>query len=99
MLVARIVDFSQEGFFPADTIAGGFLAFFAQGFDWEVLAAGREGSLGWVEIKTTGTSGGVTRDINGLLWGNTPSSVACNAQANDLGELVAVVQAMTAAAR
>lgn len=99
VLVARLVDFSQEGFFPADTTAGGFLAFFAQGFDWEVLAAGREGSLGWVEIKTTGTSGGVTRDIYGLLWGNAPSPMAFNAQTNDLGELVAVVQAMIAAAR
>jgi len=99
VLVARVVDFTQEGFFPADTTAGNFLAFFSQGFDWEVLAAGREGSLGWVQIKTFSESLGVTRDVYGLLWGNAPSSLVFNAQADNPAELVAVVQAMVAAAR
>jgi len=98
-LVARVVDFTQEGFFPADTTAGNFLAFFSQGFDWEVLAAGREGSLGWVQIKTFSESLGVTRDVYGVLWGNAPSSLVFNAQADNPAELVAVVQAMVAAAR
>ena len=99
VLAARVHYLTQGDFFPADTTAGDFVALFAQGFDWEVLAAGREGSLGWVQLKTTGTSRGVTRDVYGLLWGNAPSSLAFGAQAADSAELVAVVQAMVSAAR
>ena len=99
VLVARILDLAQGDFFPAGTTAGELVAFFAQGFDWEVLAAGREGSLGWVQIKTYSESLGVTRDIYGLLWGNAPGSSVFNAQANNPAELAAVVQAMVSAAR
>ena len=97
--MASVVDFTREGFFPADTTAGNFLAFFAQGFDWEVLAAGRDGSLGWVQIKTYSETGGVTRDIYGLLWGNATSSLVFNVQATNPTELAAVVEALVAAAK
>ena len=66
-LEATVQDLTKGDFFPPDTNAGQFVAFFAQGFDWEVLAAGREGDLAWVQIKTTGTTDGVTRDVYGML--------------------------------
>ena len=46
VLVAHIVDLTEGEFFPADTTAGDFIAFYAQGFDWDVLGAGRDGDLG-----------------------------------------------------
>ncbi len=99
-LEARVHYLSHGDFFPADTTAGDFVALFAQGFDWEVLAAGREGSLGWVQIKTTfGTSQGVEGDIYGMLWGNDSSSLAFGVQAIGPEELADVVRAMVSAAR
>ena len=97
-LTATVQDLAEGDFFPPDTNAGQFVALFAQGFDWEVLAAGREGDLAWVQIKSTGTQGGVTRDFYGMFWGNAPSSVVCGAQAYDPGELMALVEAMVSAA-
>ncbi len=96
----RVMDLSQGDFFPAGTTAGDFVAMFAQGIDWEVLAAGREGSLGWVQIKTTvsGTSH-VAQDVYVLVWGNAPSLLTFSVQANDPEKLEAVVQAMVSAAR
>ena len=99
MLAVSILEFTQGDFFPTDTTAGEFLAFFAQGFDWEVPAAGRDGSLGWVQIKTSGESAGVTRSIYAVFWGNATSSSVFNAQAENPEELAAVVQAMVEAAQ
>ncbi len=99
VLSASVLDLSQGDFFPADTTAGNYVALFAQGFDWEVLAAGREGSLGWVQIKTTATSHGVRKDVFGMLWGNDSSPLAFGAQAGDSAGLAAVVQAMVSVAR
>lgn len=82
-----------------DTTAGNIIALFAQGFDWEVLAAGRDGNLAWVQIKTASLTDGVTRDIHGMLWGDAVSTLAFGAQANDSSGLEAVVQAMVSAAR
>ena len=98
-LMAQVMDLTQGNFSPAGTTAGDFVALFAQGFDREVLAAGREGSFGWVHIKTTGTSSSVAQDFYSVIWGNAPSSVVFNAQVNDPMELAALVQAMVAAAR
>ena len=96
----RVMDLSQGDFFPAGTTAGDFVAMFAQGFDWGVLAAGREGSLGWVQIKTTVSgTGHVAQDVYGMFWGNAPSQLTFSVQANDPEKLDAVVQAMVSAAR
>ena len=94
VLVATVQDLAQGDFFPPDTNVGQFIALFAQGFDWEVLATGREGELAWVQIKTAGTDGGVTRAIYGMFWGNASNSVVFGAQADDLGDLMALVEAM-----
>jgi len=99
VLSASVLDLSQGDFFPAGTTAGDYVALFAQGFDWEVLAAGREGSLGWVQIKTTVIGRSVTWDVYGLLWGNAPNSFVFSAKSIDPVELAAVVQAMVSAAR
>ncbi len=98
VLVATVQDLAEGDFFPPDTNAGQLVAVFAQGFDWEVLSAGREGELAWVQIKTTGTDGGVTRDIYGMFWGNASNFVIFGAQADDPGELMALVEAMVSAA-
>ena len=46
-----VQDLAEGGFFPTDTNAGQFVALYARGSDWEVLAAGREGDLAWVQWK------------------------------------------------
>ena len=98
VLLSMVQDLTQQDFLPPSTNAGQYVAMFAQGFDWEVLAVGREGDLAWVQIKTTGTDGEVTRDVYGMLWGNAPGSVVFGALADDLGELMALVEAMVSAA-
>ena len=98
VLWATVQDLAAGDFFPPGTSAGQFVALFAQGLDWEVLAAGREGDLAWVQFETTATTGGVTRDIYAMFWGNDPSSVIFGAQANEPGELIALVEAMVSAA-
>ena len=83
-------DLTKGAFFPTDTNAGQFVALYAQGADWEVLAAGREGDLAWVQWKTGG--------IYTMHWGNAPSSIVFQAMANDLRLLMALVEAMVSAA-
>ena len=83
-------DLTKGGFFPTDTNAGQFVALYAQGSDWEVVAAGREGDLAWVHWKTG--------DIQIIQWGNAPSSIVFQAMANDLRVLMALVEAMVSAA-
>ncbi len=83
-------DLTKGAFFPPDTNAGQFVALYAQGSDWEVVAAGREGDLAWVHWKTG--------DIHIMQWGNAPSSVVFQAMANDPEELLALVEAMVSAA-
>ena len=70
--------------------SGSFVALYAQGADWEVLAAGREGDLAWVQWKTSA--------IYMMHWGNAPSSIVFQAMANDLRLLMALVEAMVSAA-
>ena len=83
-------DLTKGAFFPPDTNAGQFVALYAQGSDWEVVAAGREGDLAWVQWKTG--------DIYAMHWGNAPSSIVFQAMANDLSVLMALVEAMVSAA-
>ena len=83
-------DLTKGAFFPPDTNAGQFVALYAQGSDWEVVAAGREGDLAWVQWKTGG--------IYKMHWGNAPSSIVFQAMANDLRVLLALVEAMVSAA-
>ena len=86
-----ILDLTKGDFFPTDTNAGQFVALYAQGSDWEVLAAGREGDLAWVQWKTG--------PLYYMHWGNAPSSLVFHANASDLGVLMALVEAMISAAR
>ena len=83
-------DLAKGDFFPPDTKAGQFVAFYAQLPQWEVVAAGREGDLAWVQFKDD--------DIYGMIWGNSPSSIVFQAMANDLSVLMALVEAMVSAA-
>ncbi len=83
-------DLAKGDFFPTDTKTGQFVAFYAQLPQWEVLAAGREGDLAWVQFKDD--------DIYGMIWGNAPSSIVFQAMANDLRVLMALVEAMVSAA-
>ena len=83
-------DLTKGAFFPPDANAGQFVALYAGGADWEVLAAGREGDLAWVQWKTGG--------IYMMHWGNAPSSIVFQAMANDLSVLMALVEAMVSAA-
>ena len=84
-------DLAKGDFFPPDTNAGQFVAFYSGGADWEVLAAGREGDLAWVQWKTG--------PLYYMHWGNAPSSLVFQANASDLGVLMALVEAMISAAR
>ena len=86
-----VLDLTKGDFFPTDTNAGQFVALYAQGSDWEVLAAGREGDLAWVQWKTG--------PLYTMHWGNAPSSLVFQANASDLGVLMALVEAMISAAR
>ena len=86
-----VLDLTKGDFFPTDTNAGQFVALYAQGSDWEVLAAGREGDLAWVQWKTG--------PLYYMHWGNAPSSLVFQANASDLGVLMALVEAMISAAR
>ena len=90
MMGVTVHDLTKGAFFPADTSAGQFVALYARGADWEVLAAGREGDVAWVRWKTGG--------IYTMHWGNAPSSIVFQAMANDPGELMALVEAMVSAA-
>ena len=81
---------TKGAFFPPDANAGQFVALYAQGSDWEVVAAGREGDLAWVQWKTGG--------IYMMHWGNAPSSIVFQAMANDHRLLMALVEAMVSAA-
>jgi len=85
-----VLDLTKGDFFPPDTNAGQFVALYAQSSDWEVVAAGREGDLAWVQWKTGG--------IYMMHWGNAPSSIVFQAMANDLSVLMALVEAMVSAA-
>ena len=83
-------DLTKRAFFPPDTNARQFVALYAQDADWEVLAAGREGDLAWVQWKTGG--------IYTMHWGNAPSPIVFQAMANDPGELMSLVEATISAA-
>ena len=99
ILAARVQDLAENDAFPADATAADFVASFAEGVDWEVVAVGREGRLGWAHIKTTDTSQGVTRDVYGMIWGDDTSSLVFSAKGNDPAGLTEVVRAMVSAAR
>ena len=90
VMVVTVHDLTKGDFFPTDTNAGQFVALYAKGADWEVLAAGRDGDLAWVQWKTGG--------IYMMHWGNAPSSVVFQATASDLRVLIALVEAMVSAA-
>ena len=85
-----VLDLTKGDFFPLDTNAGQFVALYAQSSDWEVVAAGQEGDLAWVQWKTG--------DIYAMNWGNAPSSIVFVAMANDLRLLMALAEAMVSAA-
>ncbi|MCH8802153.1 MAG: hypothetical protein IH963_14730 [Chloroflexi bacterium] len=91
VMAMTVHDLTKGAFFPPDANAGQFVALYAGGADWEVLAAGREGDLAWVQWKTGG--------IYTMHWGNAPSSIVFQAMANDLSVLMALVEAMVSAAR
>ena len=90
VMAVTVHDLTAGAFFPPETTAGEFVALYAGGSDWEVLAAGREGDLAWVQWKTG--------PLYTMQWGNAPSSVVFQAMANDLRELMALVEAMVSAA-
>ena len=83
-------DLAKGDFFGPDTKTGQYVAFYAQLPQWEVLAAGREGDLAWVQFKDD--------DTYMMHWGNAPSSIVFQAMANDLSVLIALVEAMVSAA-
>ena len=85
-----VQDLAKGDFFPTDTKTGQYVAFYAQLPQWEVVAAGREGDLAWVQFKDD--------DIYGMIWGNAPGSIVFQVMANDLRVLMALVEAMVSAA-
>ncbi len=85
-----VLDLAKGDFIPTDTKTGQYVAYLAQLPQWEVLAAGREGDLAWVQFKDD--------DIYMMHWGNAPSSIVFLARANDLSVLMALVEAMVSAA-
>ncbi len=89
-MAVTVHDLTKGDFFPPDTNAGQFVALYAGGADWEVVAAGREGGLAWVHWKTGG--------IHMMQGGNAPSSIVFLSWANDLSVLMALVEAMVSAA-
>ena len=90
VMAVTVHDLTAGAFFPPETTAGEFVALYAGGSDWEVLAAGREGDLAWVQWKTG--------PLYTMHWGNAPSSVVFQAMANDLRVLMALIEAMVSAA-
>ncbi len=89
IMAVTVHDLTKGAFFPPDANAGQFVALYAKGADWEVLASGREGDLAWVQWKTGG--------LYTMHWGNSPSSIVFQAIANDLRLLDALVEAMVSA--
>ncbi len=98
VLVVTAFDLTEGDFFPRDTTAGQYVALFAQGADWEVLAAGREGDLAWVQFKTGATNGEVTRDLYITTWGDALSPRVFAAMASSPQEVAELVEAMVSAA-
>jgi len=90
VMAVTVHDLTAGDFFPPETTVGEFVALYANGSDWEVLAAGREGDLAWVQWKTG--------PLYTMHWGNAPSSVVFQANANDLRVLMALVEALVSAA-
>ncbi|MCH8799622.1 MAG: hypothetical protein IH963_01800 [Chloroflexi bacterium] len=85
-----VLDFTKGDFISPDTKTGQYVAYLAQLPQWEVVAAGREGDLAWVQFKDD--------DTYMMNWGNAPSSIVFIAMANDLSVLMALVEAMVSAA-
>ena len=85
----HVLDLAKGDFFGPDTKTGQYVAYLAQLPQWEVVAAGREGDLAWVQFKDDG---------HGMIWGNAPGSIVFQAMANDLSVLMALVEAMVSAA-
>jgi hypothetical protein len=103
-LQAYDLDVSQFGSMLPEPTAEMVVTLFASGADWDVLAAGHEGSLYWVAWYSTGSGYGVDgiEDIYSLTWGRADSPLAFIAAApteDDRDELVlAFVEASNVAA-
>ena len=93
-------DVSTGDFYPIDWTADVLIAWWTLGADWEVDAAGREGSLFWVRWNTTCSSEPslVVFPVFSLLWGSTRSPWVFSAQADTPGELNALIEAFVASA-
>ena len=96
----RARDVSTGDFYPISWTADVLIAWWTLGADWEVDAAGREGSLFWVQWNTTCSSepSSVVFPVLSLLWGSARSPWVFSAQADNPEELDALIAAFVPAA-
>ena len=93
-------DVSSGEFFPRDWTADVFISWWTLGADWEVMEAGREGSLFWVRWETFCGSepSPAVFPVYSLIWGNAGSRWVFTAQADTTEELEALIAAFVTAA-
>lgn len=99
-LSLSVRDVSTGSFFPVGSTAGDIVLLFASGADWEVLAAGQDGVLAWVEWKTVGTElSGDPYDTYALTWGEQQSPWLFMAAGRDRAGMAVAVGALISVLR
>ena len=94
----KAIDVSTGGFFPRGSTAGTVIAVFAQGFDWDVLSAGRDDNLAWAHYTTQATTSDVTYQFYAMVWGRISSPWIFAAQAITPEDVLALVSTFVAVA-
>ena len=77
----KAIDVSTGDFFPPGSTAGTVVSLFAQGFDWDVLSAGRDDNLAWTHYTTHATTNHGTYQFYAMVWGRISSPWIFTAQA------------------
>ena len=94
----KAIDVSTGDFFPPDSTAGTVVALFAQGFDWDVLSAGRDDNLAWAHYTTRATTNDVTYQFYAMVWGRISSPWIFTAQAITSEDVFTMVSTFVAVA-
>jgi hypothetical protein len=104
-LVVQVIDVSTGDFWPAGWSAERVVLALADGADWMVEAAGRDGDLVWIRWRTTSAAEGerpgtpeVRRDLHTISWGRVGEPWLFGAAADSPARLEALVLACVAAA-
>ena len=96
----QALDVSTGDFFPRNWTAGDVITMQTRGAGSQVVAAGRDSALVWIQSNTTCSIGSsrVVSPVFTLSWGNAAGPWVFSVQANTPEELDALVAAVVAAA-